>query len=138
MNNELLAMLDYIEQKRGISQEQLVTAVENAIASASRKSIHPASRLQVKLDRKTGQIRAWAKLTVVEAFPNNDQITLEKARTVFPDVKLGDEIDWEVTPKNFGRIAASTARQTIIQNLRKAEKELVKDEYQDKIWEIVN
>ena len=138
MNNELLAMLDYIEQKRGISQEQLVTAVENAIASASRKSIHPASRLQVKLDRKTGQIRAWAKLTVVEAFPNNDQITLEKARTVFPNVKIGDEIDWEVTPKNFGRIAASTARQTIIQNLRKAEKEIVKDEYQDKIGEIVN
>ena len=138
MNNELLAMLDYIEQKRGISQDQLVTAVENAIASASRKSIHPASKLEVKLDRKTGQIRAWAKLTVVDAFPNNDQITLEKARTVFPDVKVGDEIDWEVTPKNFGRIAASTARQTIIQNLRKAEKEIVKVEYQDKVGEIVN
>ena len=138
MNNELLAMLDYIEQKRGISPEQLVTAVENAIASASRKSIHPASKLEVKLDRKTGQIRAWAKLTVVDAFPNNDQITIEKARTVYPDVKVGDEIDWEVTPKNFGRIAASTARQTIIQNLRKAEKEIVKGEYQDKIGEIVN
>ena len=138
MNNELLAMLDYIEQKRGISPEQLVTAVENAIASASRKSIHPASKLEVKLDRKTGQIRAWAKLTVVEAFPNNDQITLAKARTVYPDVQIGDEIDWEVTPKNFGRIAASTARQTIIQNLRKAEKEIVKVEYQDKIGEIVN
>ncbi len=138
MNNELLAMLDYIEQERGISKDQLVAAVENAIASASRKSIHPASKLEVKLDRKTGQIRAWAKLTVVDTFPNNDQITIEKARTVFPDVKLGDEIDWEVTPKNFGRIAASTARQTIIQNLRKAEKEIVKVEYQDKIGEIVN
>ena len=138
MNNELLAMLDYIEQKRGISPEQLVAAVESAIASASRKSIHPASKLEVKLDRKTGQIRAWAKLTVVEAFPNNDQITLAKARTVYPDVQIGDEIDWEVTPKNFGRIAASTARQTIIQNLRKAEKEIVKVEYQDKIGEIVN
>jgi len=138
MNNELLAMLDYIEQERGISKDQLVAAVESAIASASRKSIHPASKLEVKLDRKTGQIRAWAKLTVVDTFPNNDQITIEKARTVFPDVKLGDEIDWEVTPKNFGRIAASTARQTIIQNLRKAEKEIVKVEYQDKIGEIVN
>lgn len=138
MNNELLAMLDYIEQERGISKDQLVAAVENAIATASRKSIHPASRLTVKLDRKTGQIRAWAKLTVVDTFPNNDQITIEKARTVLPDVKVGDEIDWEVTPKNFGRIAASTARQTIIQNLRKAEKEIVKVEFQDKIGEIVN
>ena len=92
MNNELLAMLDYIEQERGISKDQLVAAVESAIASASRKSIHPASKLEVKLDRKTGQIRAWAKLTVVDSFPNNDQITIEKARTVFPDVKPGDEI----------------------------------------------
>ncbi|MBO4632542.1 MAG: transcription termination/antitermination protein NusA [Lentisphaeria bacterium] len=138
MNNELLAMLDYIEQERGISKDQLVAAVESAIASASRKSIHPASKLEVKLDRKTGQIRAWAKLKVVDSFPNNDQITIEKARTVFPDAQVGDEIDWEVTPKNFGRIAASTARQAIIQKLRKAEKEIVKDEFQEKIGEIVN
>lgn len=138
MNNELLAMLDYIEQERGISKDQLVAAVESAIASASRKSIHPASKLEVKIDRKTGQVRAWAKLKVVDSFPNNDQITIEKARTVFPDVRAGDEIDWEVTPKNFGRIAASTARQAIIQKLRKAEKEIVKDEFQEKIGEIVN
>lgn len=138
MNNELLAMLDYIEQERGISKDQLVAAVESAIASASRKSIHPASKLEVKLDRKTGQIRAWAKLKVVDTFPNNDQITIEKARTIYPDVQIGEEIDWEVTPKNFGRIAASTARQAIIQKLRKAEKEIVKVEYQDKIGEIVN
>ena len=138
MNNELLAMLDYIEQERGISKDQLVAAVESAIASASRKSIHPASKLEVKLDRKTGQIRAWAKLKVVDSFPNNDQITIEKARTIYPDVQIGEEIDWEVTPKNFGRIAASTARQAIIQKLRKAEKEIVKVEYQDKVGEIVN
>ena len=82
MNSELLAMLDYIEQERGISKDQLVAAVESAIASASRKSIHPASKIDVKLDLKTGQVRAWAKLTVVDSFPNNDQITIEKARTV--------------------------------------------------------
>ena len=124
MNNELLAMLDYIEQERGISKDQLVAAVESAIASASRKSIHPASKIDVKLDLKTGQVRAWAKLTVVDSFPNNDQITIEKARTVFPDVQLGQEIDWEITPKDFGRIAATSARQAIFQRLRKAEKEI--------------
>lgn len=138
MNNELLAMLDYIEQERGISKDQLVAAVESAIASASRKSIHPASKIDVKLDLKTGQVRAWAKLTVVDSFPNNDQITIEKARTVFPDVQLGQEIDWEITPKDFGRIAATSARQAILQRLRKAEKEIVQDEYQDKVGEIVN
>ena len=138
MNNELLAMLDYIEQERGISKEQLVAAVESAIAAASRKSIHPAAKLEVKVDRKTGQIRAWAKLKVVDSFPNNDQITIEKARTVFPDVQVGDEIDWEVTPKDFGRIAVSSCRQAIAQKLKKAEREIVKDEFQDKIGEIVN
>ena len=138
MNNELLAMLDYIEQERGISKDQLVAAVESAIASASRKSIHPASKLEVKLDRKTGQIRAWAKLKVVDSFPNNDQITIEKARTVFPDAQVGDEIDWEVTPKDFGRIAVTSCRQAIAQKPKKAEREIVKDEFQDKIGEIVN
>ena len=138
MNNELLAMLDYIEQERGISKDQLVAAVESAIVSASRKSIHPASKLEVKLDRKTGQIRAWAKLVVVDSFPNNDQITIEKARTVFPDAQVGDEIDWEVTPKDFGRIAVTSCRQAIAQKLKKAEREIVKDEFQDKIGEIVN
>ena len=138
MNNELLAMLDYIEQERGISKDQLIAAVESAIAAASRKSIHPASKLEVKLDRKTGQIRAWAKLQVVDSFPNNDQITIEKAKTVFPDVKVGDEIDWEVTPKDFGRIAVTSCRQAIAQKLKKAEREIVKEEFQDKVGEIVN
>lgn len=138
MNNEILAMLDYIEQERGISKDQLIAAVESAIAAASRKSIHPASKLEVKLDRKTGQIRAWAKLKVVDSFPNNDQITIEKARTAFPDAQVGDEIDWEVTPKDFGRIAVTSCRQAIFQKLSKAEKEIVKDEFQDKVGEIIN
>ena len=138
MNSELLATLEYIEQERGISKEQLVDAVEKAILTASRKSIHPASNLAVKLDRQTGEIRAWAKLEVVDTFPNNDQITIEKAKEKYPDVQLGDEVEWEVTPKNFGRIAAQTARQAILQQLRKAEKAIVKEEYDEKVGEIVN
>ena len=138
MNSELLATLEYIEQERGISKEQLVDAVEKAILTASRKSIHPASNLAVKLDRHSGEIKAWAKLEVVDTFPNNDQITIEKAKEKYPDVKLGDVIDWEVTPKNFGRIAAQTARQAILQQLRKAEKAIVKEEYDEKVGEIVN
>ena len=138
MNNELLATLEYIEQERGISKEQLVDAVEKAILTASRKSIHPASNLAVKLDRHSGEIKAWAKLEVVDTFPNNDQITIEKAKEKYPDAKIGDVIDWEVTPRNFGRIAAQTARQAILQQLRKAEKAIVKEEYDEKVGEIVN
>ena len=109
MNNELLATLEYIEQERGISKAQLIAAVERALLSASRKSIHPASDLSVKLNPRTGELRAWAKLKVVDAFPGNDEITLEEVQKKMPDVQLGDIIDWEVTPRNFGRIAASSA-----------------------------
>lgn len=139
MNSELLATLEHIEQERGISKEQLVDAIEKALLSASRKSIHPASNLEVKLDRGTGEVRAWAKLEVVEVFPkNDDQIEIAKVREKFPTVQIGDIISWEVTPKNFGRIAAQTARQAILQYLRKAEKAIVKEEFQDKVGEIVN
>ena len=72
MNNELLATLEYIEQDRGISKIQLIDAIEKALLTAARKSIHPASDLTVKLNPKTGDIRAWAKLRVVDAFANND------------------------------------------------------------------
>ncbi len=138
MNHELLAILEYIEQERGISKEQLAEAVEKALLSASRKSIHPASDLEVKLDRSTGEIKAWAKLEVVEAFPNNDQISIDKVREKDPTARVGDIINWEVTPKNFGRIAAQTARQAILQQIRKAEKDIVQDEFKDKVGELIS
>ncbi len=138
MNNELLAILDYIEQERGISKEQLMTAIEKALLTASRKSIHPASDLTVRMDRKTGAIKAWAKLQVVESFPNNNQLALREALTRLPDAKAGDIVDWEVTPRNFGRIAAQTARQAIAQYIRQAEKAQVQDEFRDQIGEIVS
>jgi N utilization substance protein A len=138
MNNELLTILEYIEQERGISRDVLVKAVEAALLSASRKSIHPASRLKVEVDPNTGDIRAWAQLEIVDSFPNNDQLVIERAKEKIPDVKLGDIVDWEVTPKNFGRIAAQTAKQAIMQQLRKAEKEIVRDEFADRIGTIIN
>ncbi|MDD5698561.1 MAG: transcription termination factor NusA [Victivallaceae bacterium] len=138
MNNELLTILEYLEQERGISRDVLVKAVETALLSASRKSIHPASELKVKVDPATGEIKAWAHLTVVDSFPNDDQLTLARAREKYPEVKIGDELDWEVTPKNFGRIAAQTAKQAIMQQLRKAEKENVKIEFAEQVGKIIN
>ena len=138
MNHELLAILDYMEQDRGVSKDQLIDAVEKALLTASRKSIHPASDLEVKIDRTTGDIRAWANLEVVEANPNNDQILLSAARVRYPEVQPGETVKWEVTPKDFGRIAAQTAKQAILQQIRKAEKAIVKDEFEDKVGQIVN
>ena len=138
MANELLTILEYIEQERGISRESLVRALESAILTASRKSIHPASELKVKIDPATGQIQAWAMLEVVESNPTCDQLVIARAKERFPDVKLGDVVEWEVTPRNFGRIAAQTARQAIIQQLRKAEKENVQEEFADRVGQIIN
>ena len=138
MNNELLATLEYIEQERGISKAQLIAAVERALLSASRKSIHPASDLSVKLNPRTGELRAWAKLKVVDAFPGNDEITLEEVQKKMPDVQLGDIIDWEVTPRNFGRIAASSARQAILQHIKDAEKATVQEEFKEFVGSIVS
>lgn len=138
MANELLTILEYIEQERGISREVMVAAVENALLSASRKSIHPASDLKVKVDPETGDIRAWANLEVVENDANNDQLLLVRAVDKYPDAKVGDQIDWEVTPSNFGRIAAQAAKQAIMQQLRKAEKDLVKEEFSVQIGHILS
>ena len=137
MSNELLTILEYIEQERGINRETTVRALENAILSASRKSIHPASELKVRIDPPTGKIQAWAVLEVVEGTPNCDQLTIERARERFPEVQPGDKVEWEVTPRNFGRIAAQTARQAIIQQLRKAEKDNVQELFADRIGQIL-
>lgn len=138
MNNELLTVLEYLEQERGIGREVIIEAIEKALMSAGRKSIHPANDLKVKINGKTGEIKAWAILEVTDGMPTVDQILLSKAREKFPDAEIGDQIEWEVTPSNFGRIAAQTARQAIIQHLRKAEKNIVRDEYQEHVGEILN
>ena len=138
MSNELLTLLEYVEQQRGITRESLIRALENAILTASRKSIHPASNLSVKIDPQSGKIRAWAQLEVVDSIPTPDQIVIDLAREQYPDVKVGDMVKWEVTPRNFGRIAAQTARNAISQQLRKAEKENVLEEFKDRVGQIIN
>jgi len=138
MSNELLTLLEYVEQQRGISRESLIKALEKAVLTAAHKGIHPASNLTVKIDPASGQIRAWAKLEVVNSIPTPDQITLDAAREQFPDAQLGDFIDWEIPPRNFGRIAAQTARNTIAQQLRQAEKENVLEEFKDRVGQIIN
>ena len=138
MANELLTILEYIERERSISRESIVGALEKAIQNASHKSIHPASQLEVVIDPNTGSIKAYASLEVVEENPNNDQLVIDRARERFPEVQLGDVVKWEVTPRNFGRIAAQTARQAIINELRKAEKATVNDEFAERIGQIIN
>ena len=138
MNNELVAVLNYMEKERGIDREVLLSALESALLAASRKSITTAQELRIEIDRKTYDIRVLATVTVAErAKTANNEISVSKARKIKKDAKIGDKLDIEVTPDNFGRIAAQTAKQTILQKIRQAEKDLVYEEFKDRKGDIL-
>lgn len=132
-------MLDYLERERGIGRDALVEAISGAILTSARKSFAIAKDLRIDISPRTGEIKAFAKPIVVEKIDNQqDQITLAKARQVNPDVQVGDEIEIEVTPRDFGRIAAQTARQAIMQRIRQIEKDMIYEEFKDRAGEIVS
>ena len=139
MNAEFIAMLDYLERERGIKREILIEAVSNALLSASKKSVGASRDLHIDINSKTGEIRALANLIVVEKVSNpQDEISLEKARRIKPTTQLGEDVEVEVTPKNFGRIAAKTAKQAMMQRIRQVEKEMIYEEFKDRAGEIVS
>lgn len=140
MNSELIAMLDYLEREKGIKREILVDAISSALLAASKKSFTSGTReLRIEINPQNGSIRALAKLIAVEKISNpHDEILLSKAKAVKADAALGEEIEIEVTPKDFGRIAAQAARQAINQRIRQIEREMIYDEFKDRAGEIVN
>src|SRR3954467_7459934 len=139
MNSEILAVVDFFERDKGIKKEVLLEAINGAMLSAARKAVGAAREMQVKIDPKTGEISAVAKLIVVEKVANkHDEISLSAASKLKAGVQLGEELDVQVTPKDFGRIAAQTAKQAIMQRIRQAEKEMIYEEFKDRAGEIVS
>ena len=139
MNNELQAIISYMEKERGLDREVLIQAVEYALQSAARKGLAHDRELRIEIDRETYDIRAFARQLVVEnPDPKNEEVSLQKARRIKPDIELGEMIEVEATPSNFGRIAAQTAKQAIIQRIRQAEKDVVYEEYKDRVGDIVS
>ena len=155
MNHELLAVLEYIEQERGISKEQLVNAVEKALAATCQKNLERRAKyVEAKLNRSNGSIRVVATYNIVENIDtfvegdkdgkehikdkSDEQMTLAEALKFDPNAKVGTQIVIEITPKNFGRIVAQTAKQAILHEIRKAEKQTIEDEFKDQVGEIVS
>ncbi|MFM8360911.1 MAG: transcription termination/antitermination protein NusA, partial [Verrucomicrobiota bacterium] len=139
MNAEFLAVVEYWEREKGISRERLVQAIEEALLAAAKKAVGPARELRVSIDPRGGDIKAWAKLQVVErVLSKHDQISVFDARRSQPEAKVGDEIEVEVTPTGFGRIAAQYAKQALLQQVRRAEKELIFTEFKDRVGDIVS
>lgn len=139
MTSELKALFDYYEKEKGIDRGRMVEVLSLALLAASKKSIGPARELRIDIDPDKGTIRAFAKLIAVEEVKNPwEELPMKKALILKKDAQPGDEIDIEVTPKNMGRIAAQTAKQTMMQRVRMAEKENLYDEFKDRTGDVVN
>ena len=139
MNADLLTILEYWEREKGISRDILLNAVEEALISAAKKAVGPDRDLRVQIDPKSGDIRAYATLLIVEHVESkHDHISLQEAKRRKPDAQIGEEVEVEVTPENFGRIASQNAKQALLQHLRKAEKQLIYSEFKDRTGDIVS
>jgi N utilization substance protein A len=140
MNRELITVIEQIGREKGIDKEILFEALESALASASKKSIAGPDNIRIEIDRRTGQLRAYLRKTVVEhAADAKIEIGLAEAKALNPDAELGDELELEQDrpPQEFGRIAAQTARQVIMQKVRDAEREGIYSEFAGKEGQIV-
>ncbi len=139
MNAEFLAILDFWEREKGIQRDVLLKAVEDALLSAAKKAVGPARELRCAIDPKSGDIKAFARLVVSDrVISKHDQISIPDARRLKADAQIGEEIEVEVTPANFGRIASQNAKQALMQHIRRAEKELIFTEFKDRTGDIVS
>jgi N utilization substance protein A len=139
MNNELIAVLEYWEREKGISKNDLLRVVQDSLVAAAKKAVGPARNLSCTIDPKDGEIRAWAELVVAEkVISKHDQVSLPDARRIKPDAQIGDEVKVEVTPTDFGRIASQSAKQSLMQQLRRAEKALIFEEFKDRTGDVVS
>ena len=139
MNAEFIASMEYWEREKGLDREILISAVEDAMVSAAKRAVGPARELRCEIDRKDGDIRAFATLIVVESVTDKqNEISLNSAQRFNPDAQLEEELEVEVTPKNFGRIASQNAKQALMQAIRRAEKALIYTEFKDRVGDIVS
>jgi transcription termination/antitermination protein NusA len=139
MNKDLIAIFEYLEREKGIKRDIVISAIEESLKAAARKSISGASNITVTINPKTGNIDVFCEKEIVDDVEVHAQeISLEDARQIDPDCELGQFIDVIATPKEFGRIAAQKARQIITQKLRGAERDVIYEEYRHRINELVS
>jgi len=139
MNKDLIAVFEYLEREKGIKREIVVSAIEESLVAAAKKSITGASNVTVTINQKSGNIDVFCEKEIVDDVEVEAQeITLDDAREIDPDCEIGQFIDVVATPKDFGRIAAQKARQIITQKLRGAERDVIYEEYRHRINEIVS
>lgn len=130
MSKEMLNALDALEQEKGISKEIVIEALEAALVSAYKRHYGQAQNVEVEFDGKKGAIHVYAVKEVTEEVMDSQlEVSLEEAMKINKAYEVGDKIRFEVTPKDFGRIAAQTAKQVILQRVREAERSIIYNEF---------
>ncbi|MDD2579807.1 MAG: transcription termination factor NusA [Eubacteriales bacterium] len=139
MNTELIEALKLLEKERGIDAEILFEAIEEALVSAYRREFEARStdNIRAEIDRETGEMRVFLDKTVVETVDDpNAEISLEEAKALSDEFELGDVMEFQLRPQDFGRLAAQTAKNVINQKLSSAERERIQNEFSNRIGEL--
>ncbi|QTD42290.1 transcription termination factor NusA [Sporosarcina sp. Te-1] len=139
MSSDLLDALTALEKQKGISRDVLVEAIEAALVTAYKRNFNQAQNVRVDLNLEKGTMKVYSRKDVVEEVEDERlEIALQDAHIINPAYEIGDIVEEEVTPRDFGRIAAQTAKQVVTQRVREAERGLIYDEYVDREDDIVN
>ncbi|MFV9509817.1 transcription termination factor NusA [Tepidibacillus sp. LV47] len=138
MNREFIEALDQLEKEKGISKEVILEAIEAALISGYKRNFHSAQNVRVDINRETGEVKVFARKNVVEDVVDpRFEISIDSAREINPNYHIDDIVEIEVTPKDFGRIAAQTAKQVVTQRIREAERGIIYETYIDKEEDII-
>lgn len=138
MSSELLDALTMLEREKGISKDILLDAIEAALISAYKRNFNQAQNVRVDVNPERGSMRVYARKDIVDdVFDPRLEISIEQAKLINPSFKVGDIVEIEVTPKDFGRIAAQTAKQVVTQRVREAERGVIYTEFIDREEDIM-
>ncbi len=139
MEKGLFEVLTEICDEKGISPDVLFDALDAALVAAYKKNFNSAQNVEVSIDREKGDVKVFAKKEVVELVADDlEEISLEDARAINGNHQIGDIVNIEVTPANFGRISAMTAKQVVTQRIREAERGIIYSEYTEKMNDIIS
>ena len=138
-NKEFKKAVDLLVSEKGISRDVIYEALEVALTAAYKKNYNSLPNVRVEIDGETGSVKVFSFMTVVEEIEDDRiELTLDQAQKIVPGIKIGETIEEEVTPKDFGRVAAATAKQVVVQKIREAERDNIMNEFGDKQDELVS
>ncbi|MDR5658223.1 transcription termination factor NusA [Serpentinicella sp. ANB-PHB4] len=138
MNSEFIEALEQIQKDKGINKDILIDALEAALISSYKRNFGTSQNVRVSINRENGEVHVYSQKNVVDTVEDELlDISLEDAKAINPKYEIDDVIESEVTPKNFGRIAAQTAKQVVVQRIREAERDVVYDQFINRESDII-